>query len=181
MNFQIFAFFLFLLFLQNGDTIYAENINSDLENSSNPIKPNRSPSDSKIHPILIQWKLSDNPNEFANENNLSNIENKIGVYIYLDTVESKSKIPQDIIITAFDEKIIVAFVSSEQLDKLAELDFVERITPPDFARNPPIPQIEVPETQIPEKTSYIYLVWIVIGIIIILIITKFKKRKSQKN
>jgi len=181
MNFQILAFFLFLLFLQNGDTIYAENINSDLENSSNPIKPNRSLSDSKIHPLLIQWQLSDNPNEFAKETNISFTENKISVYIYLDTVESKSKIPQDISITALDEKIIVAFVSSEQLDKLEELDFVQRITPPDLARTPPIPQIEVPETQIPEKTSYNYLVWIVIGIITILIITKFKKRKSQKN
>jgi hypothetical protein len=181
MIFRILVFSLFLLiFIQNSHTIYAISLEFDDKNFSKSIEQFRLSSDSKIHPILIQWKLSDNPNEFAKKNNLSNIENKIGVYIYLDAVESKSKIPQDIIITAFDEKIIVAFVSSEQLDKLVELDFVERITPPDFARNPPIPQIEISETPTQENPYY-HLIWIVIGIITIIIITKFKKRKSQKN
>jgi len=180
MNFQLLLFFLLFLLIQNSNSILAENIDS--ENSSASIKELKSTSESKIHPILIQWQTSENPNEFAKENNLSYKDNKIKVYIYLESAELRSKIPPEITIAAFDQKIAVAFVSSEQLDKLDDLDFVERITLPDLARTPPIPQIEQPETQIPEKNLYDYLVWIIIGgIVIFTIIAIFKKRQKLQD
>jgi len=182
MNFQGLAIFLFLLlFMQNFGGIQAENIKSNLENSSTPIEQFRSPTSSKIHPLLVQWQVSENPNEFAKENNLSYTENKIGVYIYLDNSDSLSQIPSEIEVTANDEKIVVAFVSSKQLDKLDDLDFVERVTPPDFARTPPIPQVELPESQTPKENRYDYLLWIVIGGIVIISIGIFQKRRKHKD
>ncbi len=182
MDFRVLAIFLFfLLFIQTVGTIYAQNIESNLENSSTPIEQFRSPSSSKIHPLLVQWQVSENPNEFAKENNLSYTENKIGVYIYLDNPDSLSKIPSEIEVTANDEKIVVAFVSSKQLDKLDELDFVERITPPDFARTPPIPQVELPESQTPKENQYDYFLWIIIGGIVIISIGIFQKRRKHKD
>jgi hypothetical protein len=123
----------------------------------------------------------ENPNEFAKENNLSYTENKIGVYIYLESVESRSKIPHEITVTAFYEKILVAFVSSEQLDKLEELDFIERVTPPDLARTSSIPQAEIPQSQTLEENQYDDLVWIVIAGIVIITIGIFKKRKHSND
>ena len=178
MNFQILALFLVFLVTQNSGTIYAQNMESDLENTSTPLEKFRSTSNSKIHPILIQWQLSDNPNEFAKENKLSYTENKIGVYIYLDNAESRSKIPSEITVTAFDEKMAVAFVSSGQLDKLEELDFIERVTPPDLARTSS--QVEIPENQIPVGNYYDYLLWLAIGGICIMTIAIFKKRRIPK-
>ncbi len=181
MNFLILVFFLVLLITLNSINIQAENPESNLKNFSAPIEEFRSSSNSKIHPILIQWQLSVTPNEFAKENNLSYTENKIGVYIHLESVESRSKIPHEIIVTAFDEKILVAFVSSEQLDKLEELDFIQRITPPDLVRTPPIPQVEIPEKQTLEDNRNDYLLWLVIGGIVIIAIGIFRKRKKLKD
>ncbi len=107
--------------------------------------------------------------------------NKIGVYIYLESTESRTKIPHEITITAFDEKILVAYVSSEQLDKLEELDFIERITPPDLARTPPIPQVKIPESQTIEENQNDYLLLLVIGGIVIITIGILKKRKKFKD
>ncbi len=182
MNFQgLVIFLLFLLFIQNLGGIQAETAESNLKNFSAPIEEFRSSSNPKIHSILIQWQLSENPNEFAKENNLSYTENKIGVYIHLESVESRSKIPREITVTAFDEKILAAFVSSEQLDKLEELDFIQRITPPDLARTPPIPQVEIPEKQTLEENRNDYLLWLVIGGIVIIAIGIFRKRKKLKD
>jgi len=181
MNFQVLSFFLLLLIVQNSSIIHAENGEPNLENSSTPIEQLRSPSSSKIHPILIQWQISENPNEFAKEYDLSFTENKIGVYIYLDNADSSSKIPREIMVTAFDEKIVVAFVSSEQLDELDDFDFVERVTLPDIARTPPIPQVEIPESRIPGENRYDYLIWIVIGGIVIITVGIFQKRRKHKD
>jgi len=182
MNFQgLVIFLLFLLFIQNLDGIQAETAESNLKNFSAPIEEFRSSSSSKIHSILIQWQFSENPNEFAKENNLSFTENKIGVYIHLKNTDSRSKIPHEITVTAFDEKILAAFVSSEQLDNLEKLDFIQRITPPDLARTPPIPQVEIPEGQTLEGNLHDYLVWIVIAGIIIITIGIFKKRKQSND
>jgi hypothetical protein len=177
MNFQILAILSLFLLLQNSGTIYAENIESEIENSS-LLENIRSPSNSKIHSILIQWQLSDNPNEFAKQNNLSFTEDKIAVYIHLKSVEFRSSIPKGIQITAFDEKIVAAFVSSGQLDKLEKLDFVEGVTPPDFARTPPIPKVEIPQSQTLEENQYDYLIWIVIVGIVITAIGILKKLKD---
>ena len=181
MNFQFFALFLLLLIVPIFNSIYAENEKSNFENSLVPIQEFRSSSSSKIHSILIQWQLSENPNEFAKENQLSFAENKIGVYIYLESTESISKIPPDITVTAFDEKTVVAFVSSEQLDELNDLNFVERVTPPDLARTPPIPQVEIPQSQTREENPYDYPFWLVIGGIVIIAIGLFKKRIKLKD
>ncbi len=166
--------------MQNIGDIQAENTESSLENFSSPIEEFRSSSSSKIHSILIKWQTSENPNEFAKENNLLYKENKIGVYIYLESAESLSKIPKEITITAFDEKIVAAFVSSEQLDNLEELDFIKRITPPDLARTT-IPQEEIPQSQTIGENEYDYLLWLVLGGIVIIAIGIFKKRKKLKD
>ena len=181
MNFQFFAFFLLFFIVPIFNTIYAENEKSNFENFSVPIEEFRSSSSSKIHPILIQWQLSENPNEFAKKNNLLYTENKIGVYIYLESTESRSKIPNEITITALDEKIASAFVSSKQLDNLEELNFIERVTIPDLARTSPIPQAETPQSQTIEENRYDYLLWILLGGIVIITIGVFKKRKKLKN
>jgi len=182
MNFQGLAIFLlFLLFMQNLGGIQAENAESNLKNFSTPIEEFRSSSSSKIHSILIKWQASENPNEFAKENNLLYTTNKIGVYIYLESPELRSKIPDDITITAFDEKILVAFVSSKQLDKLEELDFIERVTPPDLARTPPIPQVKIPESKTTEENEYDYLLWFGIGGIVLITIGIFRKRKKLND
>jgi len=182
MNFQVLVILLsFLLFIQNLGDIQAENTESSLENFSAPIEEFRSSSSSKIHSILIKWQTSENPHEFAKENNLLYKENKIGVYIYLESAESLSKIPKEITITAFDKKIVAAFVSSEQLDNLEELDFIERITPPDLARTPTNPQEVIPQSQTIEENEYDYLLWLVLGGIVIIAIGVFKKRKKLKD
>ena len=46
---------------------------------------------------------------------------------------------------------------------------------------PPIPQIEISKIQTPEENQHNYLIWIAFGVIIIIIIKIFKKRKSQQN
>ncbi len=182
MNFQgLVIFLLFLLFIQNLGGIQAETAESNLKNFSAPIEEFRSSSNSKIHSILIKWQTSENPDEFAKENNLSYTENKIGVYIYLKNTDSRSKIPHEITVTAFDEKILVAFVSSEQLDKLEELDFIERVTTPDLARTPPIPQVKIPESQTSEENEYDYLLWFGIGGIVLITIGIFRKRKKLND
>jgi hypothetical protein len=182
MNFQGLVILLsLLLFMQNLGDIHAENVESNLKNFSATIEEFRSSSSSKIHSILIKWQTSENPNEFAKENNFFYTENKIQVYIYLESAESRSQIPPEITVTAFNEKILVAFVNSEQLDELEELDFVKRITPPDLARTSPIPQVEIPEIQTLEENQYDYLVWIVIAGIVIITVGIFKKRKKLKD
>ena len=166
--------------MQNLGGIQAENTESNLKTFSTPIEEFRSSSSSKIHSILIKWQTSENPNEFAKENKLLYTENKIGVYIYLESTESLSKIPPEITVTSFDKKIVVAFVSSEQLDKLEKLDFIERVTPPDLARTSSIPQAEIPQSQTLEENQYGYLLWLVIVGIVIITIGIFKKRKILK-
>ena len=167
--------------MQNLGDIHAENVESNLKNFSATIEEFRSSSSSKIHSILIKWQTSENPNEFAKENNFFYTENKIQVYIYLESAESRSQIPPEITVTAFNEKIVVAFVSSEQLDKLEKLDFIERVTPPDLARTSSIPQVEIPQSQTLEENQYGYLLWLVIGGIVIITIGIFKKRKKLKD
>ncbi len=89
--------------------------------------------------------------------------------------------PKEITISAFDEKIIAAYVSSEQLDKLEELDFIERVTPPDLVRTPPIPQVKILESQTTEENEYDYLLWFGIGGIVLITIGIFRKRKKLND
>jgi hypothetical protein len=179
MHFQVLVIFLCLLLLiQNVSGIYAENIEYDLQNSSISVEKIRSNSNSKIHSLLIQWQLSENPNEFARKNNLSTNDNKIRVYIYLQNNESLSQFPKEIdIITSYDN-VVDAFVSSNQLFELDQLDNVIKITPPILARTPPIPQLQV-ENNTDSEDNKNDLYWIVIitigagGIYLL-----YKKRKK---
>ena len=66
-------------------------------------------------------------------------------------------------------------------DKLEELDFIERVTPPEFMRTPPIPKVEIPQSQTLEENQYDYLLWLIIGGIVIITIGIFKKRKKLKD
>ena len=61
------------------------------------------------------------------------------------------------------------------------MDFIERVTPPDLARTPPIPQVEIPQSQTIEENPYDYLFWLVIGGIAIITIGIFKKRKKIED
>ena len=181
MNFQ-FLVFLLLLVIPNYNVIYAENSESNLENSSDLIEEKRLSHSSKIHPILIKWQTAENPNKFAKENNLAYSENKIEVYIYLESVQSRSKIPSEIKTTAFVEKIVVAFVSSEQINKLEKMDFVEKIMTPDYVRTTSLPKVEIQETESTKENQHENIIWIVFGgIIIFSIITVIKKRQKHQE
>ena len=175
MKFQVFVIFLLIALIPAA---YAEN--SELSENSSLISERKTSTTSNIHSILIQWQESENPEEFAKNHNLSYKDGKVGVYIYLDNAESQSKIPLEIEITASDDKIAVAFVTSEQLYKLSEMEFVERISLPVLAQNPPIPKVDTPETQPPVEEQPNYFVWLVIwgaAIFIIAVILKKQRRK----
>jgi hypothetical protein len=80
------------------------------------------------------------------------------------------------------EKTVFAFVTSEQLDKLDNLDFVEKVTLPDLARTPPVPK-PTPPNQIQEEDKTGYLLWVVIGVIAVGIVValKYKTSKSSRD
>jgi len=90
----------------------------------------RSSESAKIHSKIIEWKNSSNPEAFARDNNIVFSDNKIQVYIYLDSANSIANIPQNIDVIGSDDNIVVAFVNSKQINQLAQLDFVEQISPP---------------------------------------------------
>jgi len=108
----------------------------------------------KVDPIILEWQSSSNPEAFARTNNLSFSDDKIAVYIYLDNADSISNIPSEIDVISSDDNIVVAFVSSQQIEQLAQMVFVERITPPIlavFRQDSTIPLIESPaEKEKPE-------------------------------
>ena len=139
----------------------------------------RSPELAKIHSQIIEWKSSLNPEAFARDNNLIFSDNKIQVYVYLDSADSIANIPQEISVLDSDDNIVVAFVSSEQINQLAQLDFVVQISPPIEARIPPIPIL-------PEDNEIDNSVWIGVGIAIAIaiiagIVYAKKRRTITKN
>lgn len=139
-------------------------------------------SSQKVHPIISGWQSSSDPETFANVNNLSFYANKISVYIHLDKPDSISKIPKDIDIQAFDDRIVVAFVNSNQIDDLAKKDFVIQITPPDSARTLPLSKIQIEEKdsiiQAPKDNEYANLMWILLLGCISAIVILYKKRQK---
>jgi hypothetical protein len=121
-NIQFFGFFLIVVFLLSAAVIgltpqgfsqTREESSTTLEKFTKTDPDINSPELAKIDPIIRQWQTSLDPEKFARDNNLSFSNNKIRVYVYLDTVESISNIPQDIDVEAFDENIVVALVSSD--------------------------------------------------------------------
>ena len=128
--------------------------------------------DPKINSVILEWMSSSNPKLFAENNNLSVSDNKIQVYIYLDSADSIVNIPQDIDVIDSNENIAVAFVSSEQINQLAQLDFVVQISPPIRA-----------SISISQDDGNDNFALIGIGIIIAVIIGVIysKKRKGNRN
>lgn len=139
---------------------------------------NEKRSSSKIHPTILQWQSSQNPDEFAKENNLILRDGKIGVYIYLNDSKAISKISDTVNVISSDGKIAVAFVDSENIALLENSQFVTHITPPVLARNPPIPQVE-PVENIEISSEDYTLVWILLIIGIGLVVVLYKKFKSK--
>jgi hypothetical protein len=172
-------FFLILILLILSFNLHTANSES-IEQSQ--FTADRSSKISKIHPILIQWQASENPDEFAKVNSLIQQKDKIAVYIHLDNFQSLSNIPLDIEVTASDDTTIAAFVNSEQLDGLSKLDFVLRVTPPDLAETPPIPKISTSQTEFAENIQPQYTTWIIAGglaITTIIVIFLFKTRSRN--
>jgi hypothetical protein len=158
-------------------SVYGQN--SDFQNSS---KLEEKYSDSKIHPILKNWQNSEDPDKFAQKNNLFHENNTIGAYIYLTSKEFQTSIAPDVKVLSSYGKTVFVLVTSDQLDEFNKLDFVEKITPPDLALPPPMPKTEPEHVQTEEDSLDDYILWIVgggitIGIVFVL---KYKSNK-QKN
>jgi len=137
----------------------------------------------KIDPVIQQWQSSANPVTFAQENNLAYSDEKIRVYIYLDKPESISELPQEIEVTSSADNIAVAYLDSRQITQTANLDFVQRISPPILAKPPQIPtptegSDDNDKSVLPQHSDYtiiIVVAMIIAGIIYLI------KRKNQKT
>ena len=136
----------------------------------------RSSQSLKIHSLLFEWQSSSTPEVFARNNNLSVSDNKIQVYIYLDSADSIVNIPQDIDVIDSNENIAIAFVSSEQINQLTQLDFVVKISPPIRAIISPIPI-----SQEDDGNDNFALIGIGIIIAVIIVLIYSKKRKGNRN
>ncbi len=173
----IFVFLvLTIIFSQNENyTVIAEEPESKFPNLV------KSPSSytSKVDPLIIAWQVETNQEEFAKNNNISYSNGKIGVYIYLDDQSSISKIPSDVEITATDANIVVAMVTSSQIDQLAQIDSINKISLPKEVTNPIIPTNSSEEISVDD--NYILLISVVIGIAIAIGISfkVYKKKISQ--
>jgi len=129
--------------------------------------------DPKINSVILEWMSSSNPKLFAENNNLSVSDNKIQVYIYLDSADSIVNIPQDIDVIDSNENIAIAFVSSEQINQLTQLDFVVKISPPIRA--------SIPISQEGDGNDNFALIGIGVIIAVIIGVIYSKKRKGNRN
>ena len=153
----------------------SENYSISRENTSNTTES------TKIHQTLVEWKNSNNPEEFASQFNIPHKDNKIIVYIYLENAKFTSDIPSEIEVISSSENIVRAFVTPNDLYELENLDFVKRITLPELAQTPPIPKVDVPQDQ-PKKQGNSNL-WILIPILLIIaviaVIIKTRKKTDS--
>ena len=133
----------------------------------------RSSQSLKIDSLLFEWQSSSTPEVFARNNDISVSDNKIQVYIYLDSADSIVNIPQDIDVIDSNENIAVAFVSSEQINQLAQLDFVVKISPPLRA--------SFSISQEGDGNDNFALIGIGIIIAVIIGVIYSKKRKENRN
>jgi hypothetical protein len=180
MKFLILTFFLILIVHNLG--AHAQDLDSEIQNSEKHIT--NTSLDSKIHPTLKKWQTSEDPEKFAQQNNLLFKDNTIRVYIYLTSEDLKSILESEVDPVSSYQNIVVSFVTSEQLDKLSNMDIVEKITPPELARVPPIPTPSPSQSQIsevPEKTLDDYLVWIILSGIVICVIFIYKHKRSTNR
>ena len=130
----------------------------------------------KVDPKITEWQNSANLSQFAIDNNIPYENGKIAIYIYLDNSNSIPNIPSQIEITGSDQNIVVAKVSSEEINQLAQLDFVQKITLPVLVEPPTIP------STIPNDTDYstILIIGVIIGIIVIVsLVIKFGVQRRK--
>jgi len=169
------------------DSAYAQS-DSDFEDSlfnpRNELTKEDTSHSPKVHPLIAKWQSASNQEEFANANALAYSDGKISVYIHLDNANSISQISEKIDVRASDENIAVAFVSSNQIDQLIEMDFVERIKLPDMARmsslqNETMMAVEEEEEDGSMAIAVITVSSIIIGISIIAVFAKYRKRCSH--
>ena len=103
--------FLFLGIIITGFTpINALNDTQDLTNEKRI--------SSKVHSIILQWQSSQNPDEFAKENNLTARDGKISVYIYINDSQDISNVSDIVNVISSDGNIAAAFVDSEEITLL---------------------------------------------------------------
>lgn len=173
----VFIFLLLSLIFSGNEnnTIIAE------EHESKSTKLAQSPSSytSKIDPLIMAWQVETNQEVFANNNNISYSNGKIGVYIYLDDQSSMSKIPSDVEITATDANIVVAMVTSSQIDQLAQINSIEKISLPKKVTNPIIPKDSSEEISFEE--NFTLIIPIVIGFVIVAGISFIVYKRKVKH
>ena len=141
----------------------------------------REQTNSKISNILLKWQSSENPDEFAKINGLLYKDGTVQIYIHLTDEEFLWEIPPEINVVASDQKIAVTYVTPQQLDIFENLDFVERVSLPDLAITPPIPQIAIPEKIQEEKIDFTLMIIISILVVIITIFVINLQRKRTKT
>jgi len=131
----------------------------------------------KIDPKIIEWQNAPNPRQYALDNNLSSDNDKIAIFIYLDDSNSISNIPSQIEITGSDQNVVVAIVSSEEINQLAQLDFVQKITLPKLVKPHSIPSVT---TNVVDY-SIILILGAIFGIIIVIILIIKARARIIKN
>jgi hypothetical protein len=145
--------------------------------------------DSKIIPLIQNWQFSTDKEEFAEKNNMSYQDDELLVYIYMDSQDSLSKLPQGIEVTSSADNIVVAYLDSRQITEVSQLDFVQRIdlpieavTPPPSPPEPfPLQPEEFNDVEETVSVNYEYLIIIAIAIIIAALIISTKRKRSQQS
>lgn len=162
--------------------LFPNNVFADQDSLENLLENTREGTGSKISPILLKWQSSENKDQFAKTNGLLYKDGTIQVYVYLTNEEFLSQIKSEINVVASDANIVVAYVSPQQLDTFENLDYVERVTPPELARTPPIPQIVTKEKIEPEEKNDAAIPILVIAIILssITFSVYLHKKRSKK-
>jgi len=169
----------FLILLLLVSLFFSNHSFADIDSEENT---QRGQTNSKISQILLKWQTSDNPEEFAKANGLLYKDGTIQVYIHVSSEEFLSQISPEINVIASDQKIAAAYVTSEQLDMLENLEYVERVTLPDLAKTPPIPQIvNSDKPQNKEQDDYTQIGIILAVIVAIAIIAIVLQRKRTKS
>lgn len=142
---------------------------------------------SKIQPILLRWQSSENPVDFAKNNGFLYKDDMVQVYIYLTGTEFLSLISSEFNVVSSDQKIAVAYITPEQLEEFEKMDFIEKVTLPDIAKTPPIPQLETKDENQdnPPKDNQgffeIIIPIITVSIISIIAIVLLKKKRLKST
>jgi len=91
------------------------------------------PFSEKISRHLLEILMSTDPTSAAKRMGTFYQENRLPVYIYLDSEDSISRLPSNIAITGSDEKIAVAKLTLNEMIQLARLSSVMKIGMPHLA------------------------------------------------